>query len=832
MHGFPWAPAVTVERKAGESEVARLHRRREGSLERLRDRGCDLVLDRHVQPGRLLVLRGEQAVKPVGKPLAQVEHRGTGQPQRGAPAEVDHPLQPGPHGRRPRLERKRVLELALHHRRQRVKQRDVRPQVIALGREVRGAQLVGARLQRLGQFGGDDQRSCGARIVHRPLALTRGEAHLSSRKRREGQMRIKIVALGLVAACLSSSGAGKPASEATIAAQRAAAAALPPGDGTDAAFARRGFIATRADPIIRAADGRPVWNLAAYDFVQGPAPATVNPSLWRHASLLAQHGLFQVTDGVWQVRGFDLSNMTVIAGKTGWILVDPLTTREAAAAALALVNQHLGARPVSAVIYSHSHGDHYGGVRGVVDEKAVMAGKVAILAPEHFTEEATSENIMAGAAMGRRATFQFATALEPGIEGQMTSGIGPALSAGEITLIAPTDTIGQTGETRVVDGVALEFQIASGSEAPSEMNVWIAPARAFLAAEIATCSFHNILTPRGAKVRDAHAWAGFLDEALQRYAPRSDVLIASHCWPRFGQDDLTAFLAAQRDNYRYLHDQTVRHMNRGATMAEIAEEVVQPPVLAQIWANRGYYGTYRHNAKAIYQHYLGWYDGVPARLDELPPVPRAQRYVAAMGGVGKVLALARKAFAAGDYRWASDLGDKLVFADPANRAARELLADSYEQQGYQAESAIWRNQFLSASQELRKGAPTSSRASQSADLIAAVSTRLLFDSAATRYDPAKLGRQRAAVTFVFPERNETASLEGNATALFAREGAATAGEATVTGPRRLVLGLLFLKVPLSQLEAAGLTVTGDRGAVEAIAGALDPMPGLFPIAEP
>ncbi|ANY21019.1 Metallo-beta-lactamase superfamily protein [Tsuneonella dongtanensis] len=647
-------------------------------------------------------------------------------------------------------------------------------------------------------------------------------------------MRITIAALGLglVAAGLAGSAEGKPASEATLAAQRDAAAALPADDGTDAAFAERGFIATRADPIIRAADGRPILNLDAYGFVKGPAPASVHPSLWRHASLLARHGLFQVTDGVWQVRGFDLSNMTVIAAKTGWILVDPLTTREAAAAALALVNEHLGPRPVSAVIYSHSHGDHYGGVRGVVDEKDVTAGKVAILAPEHFTQEAASENIMAGAAMGRRATFQFATALAPGVEGQMTSGIGPALSAGEITLIAPTDTIRRTGETRVVDGVPLEFQMASGSEAPSEMNVWIAPARTFLAAEIATCTFHNILTPRGAKVRDAHAWAGFLDEALQRYAPKSDTLIASHCWPRFGQGDLTAFLAAHRDNYRYLHDQTVRRMNKGATMAEIAEDVVQPPALAQTWANRGYYGTYRHNAKAIYQHYLGWYDGVPARLDELPPVTRAQRYVAAMGGAKKVLALARKAFAAGDYRWSSDLGDKLVFADPANKAARELLADSYEQQGYQAESAIWRNQFLSAAQELRMGVPTVSRASQSADLIAAVPTRLLFDSAASRYDPSKLGRPRAAVTFVFPERSESASLDANATTLFAREGAAGESEATVTGPRRLVLGLLFLKVPLAQLEAAGLKVTGDRAAVEAIAGALDAIPGPFPIAEP
>ena len=637
-------------------------------------------------------------------------------------------------------------------------------------------------------------------------------------------------------ALLNANGLGaevpKAASAATVAAQRASAANLPPDDCQDAEFARRGFVATRADPLIRAADGHPVWNLDAYKFVTGPAPATVNPSLWRHATLLASSGLFKVTEDVWQVRGFDVSNMTVIAGKTGWILVDPLTTREAAAAALELVNARLGNRPVSAVIYSHSHADHYGGVRGVIDEKDVAAGKVAVIAPARFMEEAASENIMAGAAMGRRASYQFATALMPGAQGQMTSGIGPALSAGTTTLIAPTDTIAKTGETRTVDGVALEFQIVSGTEAPSEMNVWIAPARTFLAAEIATCTFHNILTPRGAKVRDAHAWAEVLDEAVQRYAPKSDTMIASHCWPRFGQAELTGFLSAQRDNYRYLHDQTVRRMNRGETMDEIAEGVVQPPALAATWANHGYYGTYRHNAKAIYQFYLGWYDGVPARLDQLPPTTRATRYVAAMGGTAKVLALAKKAMAVGDYRWSSDLLDKLVFADPTGKAAREALADSYEQQGYQAESAIWRNQFLSAAKELRDGGPGKGRSTQAEDMIAAVPTRLLLDSAATRYDPARLGRARVALDLVFPERKERASLEAGATTLFGRDTRADRPDATLTGPRRLILGLLFLKVPLAQLEAAGLKVEGDRVAVEALANALDPMPGPFNIAEP
>ena len=640
------------------------------------------------------------------------------------------------------------------------------------------------------------------------------------------------LAATLSAAPASADGA-KPASAATAAAQRASAAALPSDDGTDAEFAARGFVATRADPLVRAADGRPVWNLDAYKFVAGPSPDTVNPSLWRHAGLLARHGLFKVTDNVWQVRGFDVSNMTVIAGRTGWILIDPLTSREAAAAALELVNSQLGQRPVSAVIYSHSHADHYGGVRGVIEEKDVVAGKVAVIAPARFMEEAASENIMAGAAMGRRAGYQFATALTPGPQGQMTSGIGPALSAGATTLIAPTDTIARTGETRTVDGVPLEFQIVSGTEAPSEMNVWIAPARTFLAAEIATCSLHNILTPRGAKVRDAHRWAEVLDEAVQRFAPKSDTLIASHCWPRFGQADLTGFLAAQRDNYRYLHDQSVRLMNRGETMDEIAEALAQPPALAATWANRGYYGTYRHNAKAIYQFYLGWYDSIPAHLNPLPPTARATRYVAAMGGAKKVLALANKAMAAGDYRWSSDLLDKLVFADPANAAARAALADSYEQQGYQAESAIWRNQFLSAAKELREGAPAPGRNTQSEDMIAAVPTQLLLDSVATRYAPERMTWPQVSANLVISDRKEEVGIEASKSVLIARVGSPSRNPAVIlTGPRRLFLAMLFLKIPLAQLEGMGLEIEGDRDAVAALQAALDPLPGPFKIVEP
>jgi alkyl sulfatase BDS1-like metallo-beta-lactamase superfamily hydrolase len=624
----------------------------------------------------------------------------------------------------------------------------------------------------------------------------------------------------------------KPASSATIAAQKAEAATLPNEDGRDADFAQRGFIATRSDPLIRNAAGKPVWNTAAYQWVTGTAPATVNPSLWREMGLLKTNGLFKVTDGVWQVRGFDVSNMTVIQGKTGWIIVDPLTNRETAAAALELVNQQLGARPVVAVIYSHSHADHFGGVRGIVSEADVAAGKVQILAPAKFMEETASENVMAGAAMSRRANYQFGTGLSPGAKGQMGSGIGMGVAGGEITLIAPTDTISKTGETRTVDGVPLEFQMVSGSEAPSELNLYVAGPKVFLSAEMSTCSLHNILTPRGAKVRDTHAWAGYLDEALGLYGGRSDMVISSHCWPRFGQGEVTSMLASQRDNYRYLHDQTVRRMNQGETMVEIAEDVVQPPELSAQWFNHGYYGTYSHNSKAVYQFYLGWYDAVPANLNPWPPTVRARKYVEAMGGTAKVIALAKKAMAEGDYRWSSDLLNQLVFANPKIDQARALLADSYEQQGYQSESGIWRNQFLSAAKDLRSGYKPASSNSQSQDMIAAVPTQLLMDSMATRYEPARLAAP-LAINIELTDRKEVIGIEAGKTVLLARVGSPIASpKATLKGPRRLILGLLFLKLPLAQLQAAGLTVEGDASAVAALQAALDPVPNGFTIVIP
>lgn len=626
-----------------------------------------------------------------------------------------------------------------------------------------------------------------------------------------------------------------PPTDATIASQEASRSALPPEGMRDADFARRGFVATLADPLIRNAAGAPVWNLAAYDFVEGPAPASVNPSLWRHMGHLRHHGLFKVSENIWQVRGFDVSNMTVIRGQTGWIVIDPLTSTETAKAAIDLVNAKLGTRPVSAVIYSHSHGDHFGGVRGVVDAGAVAAGKVAVIAPAGFMEEATSENVMAGGAMMRRASYQFGTSLAPGPTGQMGSGIGRGLSGGTLSLIPPTDIIGKTGETRVVDGVSLEFQMVSGTEAPAEFNVFIQPEKTFLAAEIATCSLHNILTPRGAKVRDARAWAHYLDEAALAYAPQSDAVISSHCWPIFGRAEGTAWLTAQRDNYRWLHDQTVRRMNRGETMEEIAEalEAAPPPGNQTEWSTRGYYGTISHNAKAIYQFYLGWYDAVPANLHRYPPVARATKLVEALGGSERVLALAENAYAAGDYRWSSDLLQTLVFAEPGNAAAKAMLTKSYQQQGYQSESAIWRNQFLTAADELTRGRIDRANA-QSNDMIAALSTQELLDSAATRFAPEKQGPRGITIALDIPDRKEQAMIEITGQAIIGRVGALPAKPAiTIRGPRRAMLALFFVKVPVNTVKGMeGVTIEGDLAAFQALIDAMDPMPHGFDIVTP
>jgi alkyl sulfatase BDS1-like metallo-beta-lactamase superfamily hydrolase len=502
-----------------------------------------------------------------------------------------------------------------------------------------------------------------------------------------------------------------------------------------------------------------------------------------------------------------------------------LTTVETASAAMALVRRHLGDKPVVAVIYSHSHADHFGGVAGVTSAAAVAAGQVAIIAPEHFLEHAVGENIIAGPAMSRRAGFQFGAGLEPGPLGTMTSGIGRGIPQGTLSLIAPTREIRATGETMDIDGVRLEFQMTPGTEAPAEMNFYLPQFRALFMAENANATLHNILTPRGALVRDAKIWADGLTLSLRLYGNRSDILFTGHAWPRFGQERIAAYLADHRDLYKFLHDQSVRLMNEGLTGPEIAEQIALPEALSRRWYNRGYYGTLRHNSRAVYQRYMGWYDGNPARLNPLPPEAAAVRYVAAMGGMRRVKSLARQAIAAGDYRWAAELLDRAVFAAPNDAQAREMLADVHRQLAYQSESAIWRNMYLRAAAELAPDfAPARTPQTTSLDLIRATPTPMLFDLLAVQIEPARAAGPPVTLAFVFPERNERVLASLRNGVLVHEHGVSDAADVTVTLPRAaLLMGLLAG----GTLPPGAASVQGDGAALRRFMGAFKaPSPGF------
>ncbi len=609
----------------------------------------------------------------------------------------------------------------------------------------------------------------------------------------------------------------------TIEANRAFSQGLPWADRSEEELASRGFVATRKDPIIRRADGKIVTDLSAYDFAKDAAPATANPSLWRHLGLISKHGLFKVAPGIWQVRGFDISVMSIIEGKTGFIIVDPLTVTEAAAAAMELVKEHVGNKLVVAVIYTHSHGDHFGGVRGVVSQADVEAGKVQIIAPAGFMEHAVSENLTAGPAMSRRATFQFGTNLPIGPLGQAGAGIGTRLASGTITLIAPTKTIERTGEILTLDGVRFEFQVTPNTEAPAEMNFFLPDLGALCLSENANVTMHNILPPRGALVRDAKAWAGYLTESQRLYGARTTVLFNSHGWPRFGKDAIANYVSSHRDAYKYLHDQSVRLMNKGLNAAEIAEQIALPDVLAKQWYNRGYYGTMRHNAKAVYQRYLGWYDANPANLNGWPPEEAGKRYVAAMGGAKAALKVAQTAFDAADYRWSAEVASRIVFANKDDGAARELLARSFEQLGYQAEGMLWRNMYLTGAQEARVTLTTAPLSTVSPDFIAATETGQLFELLAIRVDPVKAAGKDIAVAFVFPERKERTRITLRNAVMVQEAGVDDPVQATVTMPRAAFLGMLFAgRSPIELIQAGVLKIEGDVTALQALTSSFDP----------
>ncbi len=631
--------------------------------------------------------------------------------------------------------------------------------------------------------------------------------------------------------------APKPAEAATVEANRHVGQALPFADRRDFDDARRGFVGTLPDGEVRTADGRVVYSMKPYAFIDkpGPAPESVNPSLWRQAQLNQLHGLFKVTERMYQVRSLDISNMTIVEGQTGLILIDPLLTAETAKAALDLYYAHRPRVPVKAVIYSHSHADHFGGVRGVVDEADVKAGKVAVIAPRGFMEHAVAENVIAGNAMSRRAQYQFGAFVPPGERGQVDGGLGRVLSRGNVTLIAPTDEVKAALDRRTVDGIEIEIQQTPGTEAPAEMNLYFPQLKVLNAAENVTHNLHNLYTLRGAEIRDGLGWAKYIDAMRRRWAASAEVMVAQHHWPTWGAARIDEVLRKQRDLYQYIHDQTVRMLNLGMKPREIAEALRLPDSLAQEWFARGYYGTVSHNAKAVYQKYLGWYDANPASLNPLPQAESARRTVDYMGGASAVLAKARADFAKGDYRWVAEVAMQVVWADPANADARALAADAFEQLGYQAESGVWRNVYLSGANELRNGLPRgSTTASSSADVVRAIPLDLFFDYLAVRLNPQKAGNRRLLVNWTFPDVNEKVqlTLENSVLSHVMGEHAAKA-DATVTLDRATLdrISLQQTTFPAA-VQAGQARIEGDVAAVAGLLGMLDTFSPGFEIVTP
>jgi alkyl sulfatase BDS1-like metallo-beta-lactamase superfamily hydrolase len=586
---------------------------------------------------------------------------------------------------------------------------------------------------------------------------------------------------------------------------------------------RRGFIAARTEPDIVDEDGRVAIRTSAYDFLRDgrESPDTVNPHLWRHAVLNAHHGLFEVAPGVWQVRGYDISNVTFIAGATGWVVIDPLTSAVTARASLELVNQHVGERPVTAVIYTHSHADHFGGVLGVTSEDDVTSGRCVIVAPEGFLHETVGENIIAGPVMARRAIYQFGPLLPPGPQGHVDCGLGNSTPVSPPGLLAPTHDITFTGQEMVLDGVRVVFQLTPETEAPAEMNFFFPDLGVLCLAENANASMHNVLTPRGALVRDSKAWADYLTEALRLYGPRTEIMVTSHAWPRFGGERVRDFIASHRDAYKYLHDQSVRLMNAGYTDREIAEQVRLPASLSARWFNHGYYGTMMHNSRAVYQRYMGWYDANPANLNPLPPVEEATRYVRAMGGSAAVLAEGQRAFAEGDYRWGARVLNHLVFAEPNNQAARALLARTHRQMAWQAESAIWRNMYLVAAEELESGVTPRASGVQSADLVAATPTGYILDLLAVRLNPQRLGERRYAFNLVFPERNERFAVSIANGVLVHERDVTIADAPTITSQRGVFLQAMATQSMARAVLSRQIRIEGNRRSLEGLGEVFD-----------
>ncbi|NNE13000.1 MAG: MBL fold metallo-hydrolase [Ilumatobacter sp.] len=608
-------------------------------------------------------------------------------------------------------------------------------------------------------------------------------------------------------------------------------------DPADFERASRGLIAQHPTGVIQGAWG-PAWDVSKYDFIEqrAPNPDTVNPSLWRQAQLNNLHGLFEVGPKIWQARGYDISNITFIEGDTGWVVIDPLTVEGTARDCLQLANDTLGERPVTGVIYTHSHTDHFGGVLGVTSEDDVDAGRCRIIAPEHFLHEVISENVIAGYSMMRRALYQFGPLVPPGPKGHVDCGLGKAIPISPPGLLAPTEDITHTGQELTVDGVRIVFQMTPETEAPAEMNFFF-PDRGddggwLCMAENCSHNMHNLIPIRGAQARNSLAWSKYIHEAIDLFADDSALMFASHHWPRWGRDDVRGFLTKQRDMYRYVHDQTMRHANHGATPLEIAELIEFPDEYRTEAHTTGYYGHLAHNVKAVYQRYLSWYDGNPANLWKLPPVEVGNRYVDLAGGADALVAKAREAYDAGDYRWVAEVTGHAVFADPTNTEARELQADAFEQLGYQSESATFRNAYLTGAQELRNGHPPGNPAMRRG-YLEAMTFEQFMDTTAVRLKAEEVGGVDVTVNFDFTDSGEHWRTNLSNRTMHTVRGHVDAADATVQLEHSLLVELGAAETTIGDaIDAGRVAIDGDESALRAIFEHLDVFMSMFPIVEP
>lgn len=597
----------------------------------------------------------------------------------------------------------------------------------------------------------------------------------------------------------------------------------------DFEFASRGLIHRPGDPAITDADGVVVWHHEAFeDFLHGEAPETVHPSLWRHALLDNYRGLFKVTDGVYQVRGESLANVTFVESDAGYIVIDPLTTVETAAYALNLLHEHVGERPIVAVVYSHSHSDHFGGVKGVISEEDASSGRVRVIAPDGFAEWVLKEQGLAAEGMASRNSYMYGENLAPGPAGIVDTGLGQAIEGGEVTFIEPTDIIGPQGGSLTIDGVDLEFMYAPG-EAPTGMHCYLPKHRTLHVADNCYMCLHNVYAIRGAFPRDAMQWADSVARSLQY--EDAEILVSGHNWPVFGRSEVRTFLGQQRDGIRYMHDQTLRLMSHGYVPSEIADVIEFPPSLARLWHLRGYYGTLKHNVRGIYAYYLGWYDGNPATLDPPPPRAMARKTLEYMGGVDAVLARAGEDFQAGDYRWVVHILDQVIWAHPDHRGARELAAAAHVQLGYGAENATWRNAYLSAAQELRDGVPSGAKNPRSLrDVTKGMSVLLALNALSVRLNGTKAVGSGFVVNWKVSDTGEACHSELTNAVLINRDGTDPRAGATVELSRSALGRFVLGEIGLAELEQGGARIIGEAGLLHDLAEMLDHFPAWFPVA--